>query len=145
MNRKFSLPVSSLQAIAKWRYAIAFALVLTILGQAKQVSGSDVNLNNLNNLNGLFTPTAAQRFFEKGIENFEKEVRILVRVGESDVTGNILKIQTEFDESEVPETIIDSEVTKTSSINSLTTVLSGFQEFGQSTSLVPFRTYAQTP
>ncbi len=95
MNRKFSLPVSSLQGIAKWRYGIAFALVLTILGQAKQVSGSDINLNNLNNLNGLFTPTAAQRFFEKGIENFEKEVRILVRVGESEFTGNILKIQTE--------------------------------------------------
>lgn len=44
MNRKFSLPVSSLQGIARWRYGIAFALVLTILGQAKQVSGSDVNL-----------------------------------------------------------------------------------------------------
>ena len=113
MNLKFFFPVSSLNAIipslrfaeiSKWRYWIASAIVLIILGYAKQVNGSDFNFNSLN---GLFTPTAAEKFFDEGTEKFEQEIRILIKMRDSDFTGDILKIQTEFDESEIPEAIIE--------------------------------------
>ena len=106
MNLKYFFPVSALKAIARWRYAIACVLMLLILGQAKQVNGADFNPNN-SVTNALFTPTAAQRFFEEGVKDFEAEIRLLVRTGESDFTEDILQIKTEFDQSEIPEAIVE--------------------------------------
>ncbi|HHP7232337.1 MAG TPA: hypothetical protein ACFCUY_15930 [Xenococcaceae cyanobacterium] len=112
MQRHTFLADSSVKAIKRWRYAITFALMLLIWVQAKPANGSEINLNHLN---GLFTPTAAQRFFEAGREDFEFEVRTLVQMNESEFTGDILQIKTEFDE--LPESrlnLIHDPVTSTS-------------------------------
>ncbi len=55
----------------------------------------------------MFTPNAAQKFFDQGVENFEKQVRILNIKPEAGLTGDILKIKTEFEESEVPKATIN--------------------------------------
>ena len=56
--------------------AIAFILVIvTAKGTARaQTTVPDLNQSDLN---GLFTPTSAQRFFEEGRRNMEREEQIL--------------------------------------------------------------------
>ncbi|MDJ0746356.1 MAG: hypothetical protein QNJ32_23745 [Xenococcaceae cyanobacterium MO_167.B27] len=64
MNCKSFLGVSLLQATS-------LTIMLTISAEAQSVSGSNFNLN------GLFTPNAAQKFFDEGVENLEKQVIVL--------------------------------------------------------------------
>ena len=68
------------------RWAIAIITLLTVLTPAKQVNGSEFN-----DVNGLFTPTAADRFFQKGVEKLDREIRILSLIRDSDFTENILE------------------------------------------------------
>lgn len=86
-------------------WAIATITILTIFASPKPVNGSELN----NVVNGLFTPTAADRFFQKGVAEFEQEIRILSLIQDSDFTENILDIQTEFDDSKIPEAITSPE------------------------------------
>lgn len=70
---------------------IAIALIVSTITTAKAQ-------NNLppveNTLNGLFTPTAAQRFFETGRINFEKEIDF-VTDSENYFNGDILQLDEE--------------------------------------------------
>ncbi|MDJ0533955.1 MAG: hypothetical protein QNJ70_15955 [Xenococcaceae cyanobacterium MO_207.B15] len=94
MNCKSFLAVSLLQATS-------LTIMLTISAEAQSVSGSNFNLN------GLFTSNTAQKFFDEGVENLQKQVTILNIKPEADLTGDILKIKTKFEESEVPKATIN--------------------------------------
>ncbi len=78
--------------------AIAIALVmLAATGTAK----AENNVSNLNTiphinesvLNGLYSPTAAERFFEEGRRNIEREIEVLANPERHRREG-ILKIDT---------------------------------------------------
>ena len=59
--------------------SLAIAIIIVLLS-AVTTAKAQSNIPNIPNsiLNGLFTPTAAQRFFEKGRTNFEREIDYLV-------------------------------------------------------------------
>ena len=65
---------------------------------------------NQSDLNGLFTPTSSQRFFEEGRQKFEREVEILTNP-ERYYGGSLLQINTIdieiIDEEEEMKTIPD--------------------------------------
>ncbi|MEM8828400.1 MAG: hypothetical protein AAGE96_03465 [Cyanobacteria bacterium P01_G01_bin.19] len=49
---------------------------------------------NLDSLNGLFTPTQSERFFQAGRENFEREIEIFTHP-EKYLRSDVLKIDPE--------------------------------------------------
>jgi hypothetical protein len=68
---------------------IAIALLLVTDTPAR----SQASIGNIDSsvINGLFTPTASQRFFEAGRENFERETEVLQDSGRY-FDGDILEI-----------------------------------------------------
>ena len=73
---------------------IAIAIVLMVAGDTAKAQNSVAAMNDFI-LNGLFTPTAAQRFFATGRENFEREAQIL-NAPERYFDGDILQIDSEI-------------------------------------------------
>ncbi len=77
----------------------SFAIALVIIGTMGTAKAQNT-LPNLNQsvLNGLFSPTAAERFFEEGRQNMEGEVQILanpeLHKGEDILQINTVDIQT---------------------------------------------------
>ena len=60
--------------------AITIVLVSAVTTAKAQSNVSNISISDIpdSTRNGLFTPTAAQRFFEKGRKSFEREEDILV-------------------------------------------------------------------
>lgn len=85
----------TLHFISYWleSLVIAIAIVLMIAGETAKAQNS-LSLPNSFIINGLFTPTAAQRFFETGRKNFARETRVLEQP-ERYFDGDILKIAPE--------------------------------------------------
>lgn len=67
--------------------SLLIAVAIVIITAIATANAQD----NLNVLNGLFTPTSAQRFFQVGRENFEQEVEIFIHP-ERYVTEDLLRI-----------------------------------------------------
>ena len=64
-------------AISSWKFIVInffITLVITIPAQAQNLSSSIKNVNPA--INGLFTPTAADLFFQEGREKFEEEIQL---------------------------------------------------------------------
>lgn len=61
-----------------------FIVILAAMTTAKAQGNSDV-------INGLFTPTSAQRFFQAGRDEFEKEVKVFTHP-EQYPTNHLLRI-----------------------------------------------------
>ena len=83
---------------------IAIAVMISTITTAKAQNNLPPLQNNTsqvpNTLNGLFTPTAAQRFFETGKIYFEREIDF-VSDSENYFNGDILQL----DEEELKEPI----------------------------------------
>ena len=73
-------------------FAIAiFLVIVSAMGTAK-AQNTVVDLKQ-STLNGLFTPTSADRFFEQGRRQMERETEILANP-EHYLNGNILQVNT---------------------------------------------------
>ena len=67
-----------LHLVSFWGTSLAIAIILVIVAAIGTAKAQNTLPNfNQANLNGLFTPTAADRFFEEGRRNMEKEAEIL--------------------------------------------------------------------
>lgn len=73
-------------AIAFWSFP-----VLSATTQAQ----SNIPIVSNSTLNGLFTPTAAQRFFEAGRDDFEREIKFVTN-SETYFNGDLLQIDEEL-------------------------------------------------
>ncbi|MGK7895119.1 MAG: hypothetical protein AB4372_16225 [Xenococcus sp. (in: cyanobacteria)] len=100
--------------------SLAIAILLVIFG-ALGTAKAQTNLSNFpqQSLNGLFTPTAADRFFEEGRRNLEREAEILthperyyrddflqtnrIDIKIIDETGEKIPIDDYLEDSEQPE------------------------------------------
>lgn len=89
------MKTNSLHFVSHWfeSLVIAIAIVLILAGDTAKAQDGLASVNDFV-LNGLFTPTAAQRFFETGRENFARETRIL-EDPERYFDGDILTIAPE--------------------------------------------------
>ncbi len=89
------MKTNTLHFVSHWFecLVIAIAIVLMLAGDTAKAQDRLVNVDGFV-LNGLFTPTAAQRFFETGRENFDREARIL-EDPERYFAGDILQIDPE--------------------------------------------------
>lgn len=78
---------------------IAIALIILLAGSVKIVEAQNISVRVQNIpprvINGLFTPTQSQRFFQEGRRKFELEVKILDNP-EDYFNGDILKIPPEL-------------------------------------------------
>ena len=74
--------------------ALAIAIFLVIVSAVGTAKAQNTRPNvNQSSLNGLFTPTSADRFFKQGREQMEREIEILANP-EDYLSGNILQINT---------------------------------------------------
>ncbi len=77
-------------------FCTSLAIALVIMGNISVAQAQNTavppNLND-SSLNGLFTPTSADRFFEEGRLKFEREIEILTNP-EDYYNGAILQIET---------------------------------------------------
>ncbi len=90
------MKTNTLHFVSHWFecLVIAIAIVLMLAGDTAKAQ-NDLSTVDGFVLNGLFTPTAAQRFFERGRENFDREARIL-EDPERYFAGDILQIDPEI-------------------------------------------------
>ena len=72
------MKTNALHFVSFFGTSLAIAILLVIVGAIGTAKGQ-TNVPNLNQsvINGLFTPTAADRFFEEGRRNMEREREIL--------------------------------------------------------------------
>ena len=99
----------TLHFVSSFCTSLLLALVLVLFG-AMRTALAQQTIPNLNqaDVNGLFTPTSAQRFFDEGRNSFEREAEILAHPERYSREG-LLQINTIdikiIDESEEPTTI----------------------------------------
>lgn len=72
-----------------WFFAIAFWL-FPVLSATTQAQNNIPEIPN-STFNGLFSPNAAQRFFEAGREDFEREIKFVTN-SEGYFNGDLLEI-----------------------------------------------------
>ena len=70
-------------------------LVALIIGLLTVMAVKAENKPNLDSLNGLFTPTQSERFFQAGRENFEREIEIFTHP-EKYLRDDLLQIDPEL-------------------------------------------------
>lgn len=110
------MTTNTLHSIAIFCKSLVIAIVL-VLVNAAGTAQAQVNIPNLNDpaLNGLFTPTSAQRFFEEGRNKMEREIKILTN-SEHYLREDILQVDTrdiesidELDKNQpIPDVLEDS-------------------------------------
>lgn len=87
---------NKLNVVSRFCTSLAIAIALVILGKMNTAQAQNAvippNLND-SSFNSLFTPTSADRFFEEGRRNFEREIEILTHP-EDYYNGAILQIET---------------------------------------------------
>ena len=72
------MTTNTLDFVSRFGISLAIAILLVIFGAIGTAKAqTDVTNASQSVLNGLFTPTAADRFFEEGRRNMEREVEIL--------------------------------------------------------------------
>ncbi len=88
------MKTNTLYSISSFCKSLAIALILVVISAMSnaQAQSTVPNLNE-SSLNGLFTPTSAQRFFEEGRRNMEREAQILANP-EHYFDGGLLQINT---------------------------------------------------
>jgi hypothetical protein len=84
------LPV--VERLSSITFIVLAIVVIPLVDSLKAQENSQI-------LNGLFTPTNAQRFFEQGRREFQREEKIFVD-REDYFNGDILKIKEEFTSQE---------------------------------------------
>lgn len=104
------MKTNALDFIAHLGKASVLAIAVVLFG-AMSTARAQTDISNLHDssvLRGLFTPTAAQRFFEAGRKEIEREAEIL---GNSELyfSGDILQIDPEIME-QIKEVQPQSEV-----------------------------------
>ncbi|MDJ0904288.1 MAG: hypothetical protein QNJ55_36455 [Xenococcus sp. MO_188.B8] len=67
------MKINALHFVSFFGTSLGIAIILVIVGAL----GTAKAQNILPNFNGLFTPTSADRFFEEGRRNLEREAHIL--------------------------------------------------------------------
>ena len=88
------MTTNTLHCVTIFCKSLAIAIALVIVGATATAKAQSTIPNfNQSDLNGLFTPTAAQRFFEEGRLNLEREAEILANP-ERYYSGDILQINT---------------------------------------------------
>lgn len=103
------MKTNSLHFVSSFCTSLFLALVFVLFG-AMRTALAQPTVPNLkpSDLNGLFTPTSAQRFFEEGRNNLEREAEILAHP-ERYAREGLLQINTIdiklLDESGEPTTI----------------------------------------
>jgi hypothetical protein len=77
-------------------YVKSVILAIALLLVTDTPARSQDNIGSIDNsvINGLFTPTASQRFFEAGRDDFERETRVMKDSGRY-FDGDILEINPE--------------------------------------------------
>ncbi|MGK7953476.1 MAG: hypothetical protein AB4368_33010 [Xenococcaceae cyanobacterium] len=87
---------NKLKVVSSFCTSLAIAIALVIVGKMNTAQAQNAvvppNLNQ-SSVNGLFTPTSADRFFEEGRRKFEREIEILTHP-EDYYNGAILQIET---------------------------------------------------
>ena len=108
---KNNTPYSTLDLIEYTIVAIALVLT-TAIAKAKAQDNLPEIPNSSPALNGVFTPTAAERFFEEGREDFEDEIDFLNN-SDDYLNGDLLLFDKELIE-QIQETkpLPDSELNK---------------------------------
>ena len=86
------MKTNTLHFVANCFESIAIAIFLVLISAITTAKAQD-NIHNV--INGLFSPTAAQRFFETGRKDFAKEVDFLANPDRY-LNGNILEINHEL-------------------------------------------------
>lgn len=84
--------------VFNWVTSLIMAMAIVILAAmttAKAQKSIEPNNIDLNTINGLFTPTESQRFFQAGREDFAREVRIFLHP-ERYLKDDILQIDPEL-------------------------------------------------
>lgn len=73
------MKTNTLHSISIFCSSLAIAIFLVIISAMSTAKAQNTLPNNLNQstLNGLFTPTAADRFFEQGRRQMQEEAKIL--------------------------------------------------------------------
>lgn len=72
------MKINTLHLLSFFSTSFVIAIFLVIVGAISTAKAQTTFPNaNTSVLNGLFTPTTADRFFEEGRRNFEKEAAIL--------------------------------------------------------------------
>lgn len=87
MNLSFSLTNS--QLLVK----LVIALIISLTGEANLAKAQSLPQKVPQRvINGLFSPTESERFFQEGILKFESEAKILINLGSYPNNGDILQI-----------------------------------------------------
>ena len=88
------MKTNTLHFVSNFLTSLGIAILIVVFG-AMGTAKAQNTLPKLNQsaLNGLFTPTAAQRFFEEGRSNMEREAQILANP-ERYFSGDLLQINT---------------------------------------------------
>ena len=92
------MKTNTLHLITSSLESLVIAIILVLISaiataQAQHNTSFDTNFNSA--LNGIFFPTAADRFFQVGREDFEREIDFVARP-EKYLTGELLQIDAEL-------------------------------------------------
>ena len=103
------MKTNTLNFVSHFCTSLLLAFILVLFGAMRTaLAQPTVPALNQSDLNGLFTPTSAQRFFGEGRRNLEREAEILAHP-ERYSRGSLLQINTIdiqiIDESEEPTII----------------------------------------
>ena len=103
------MKTNTLHFVSSFCTSLVLAISFILLGAMGTALAQNTVPNlNQSKLNGLFTPTSAQRFFDQGRNNLEREAEILAhpeRYSRSDLLQiNTIDIKI-IDDSEEPTTI----------------------------------------
>lgn len=92
------MKTTTLGYVFNWVTSLIMAMAIVILAAmttAKAQKGIEPNNIDLNMIDGLFTPTESQRFFQAGREDFAREIRIFLHP-ERYLKDDILQIDPEL-------------------------------------------------
>ncbi|VEP12362.1 conserved hypothetical protein [Hyella patelloides LEGE 07179] len=92
------MKTNTLHSVTNLVESLVIATVIILVGAiaTAQAQNNTPRVANFNStLNGVFTPTAADRFFKAGREDFSKEIDFLTN-SEQYLNGDLLKIDEEL-------------------------------------------------